>query len=338
MKDDANIQETTCANEGKEIPVPEQEVMAVFLPVEQATTERSIRDGQKELDTTANLVIEEQSHVKAGLVSEVQIHGNERTQSTNLEDADSQNEKLQQSAKELSQKEGTVMFPEVTEIPRNIKLEMVSNATHEEKNPRKADLIESTETNIPPEDKDTLSVPQDSNGKPLQKDGIEDQKSGEVLGIESEEKGVECGKKNKLKDVADETTEEAKSSGTNKFPLSDLQHRSTKETLHVVVGDINPPANNAEIKNKESQPIQVEEEKAEEEKKYEEEEDEHKKADGASDALVIVEASRDVDIKPTHKRSHNILSGVGSKVRHSIAKVKKAIACTSSHPMPLSPK
>ncbi|XP_042479760.1 uncharacterized protein LOC122060716 [Macadamia integrifolia] len=38
------------------------------------------------------------------------------------------------------------------------------------------------------------------------------------------------------------------------------------------------------------------------------------------------------DVKPMHKKSHNILSGVGSKVMHSFAKVKKVIACT--HPPP----
>ncbi|KAJ4961967.1 hypothetical protein NE237_021877 [Protea cynaroides] len=46
------------------------------------------------------------------------------------------------------------------------------------------------------------------------------------------------------------------------------------------------------------------------------------------------------DVKPMHKKSHNILSGVGSKVKHSIAKVKKAIACTHPHTdsEPPSPK
>ncbi|XP_057522352.1 uncharacterized protein LOC130802383 isoform X5 [Amaranthus tricolor] len=36
------------------------------------------------------------------------------------------------------------------------------------------------------------------------------------------------------------------------------------------------------------------------------------------------------DLKTTHKKSLNILSGVGSKVKHSISKVKKAMTCTSA--------
>lgn len=41
--------------------------------------------------------------------------------------------------------------------------------------------------------------------------------------------------------------------------------------------------------------------------------------------------------KTSRKKSHNILSGVGSKVKHSIAKVKKAITGKSSHPKTSSP-
>ena len=46
---------------------------------------------------------------------------------------------------------------------------------------------------------------------------------------------------------------------------------------------------------------------------------------------VMVEATKDIGIKVSHKKSHNILSGVGSKVKHSISKVKKANAGKSSN-------
>ncbi|KAL3624279.1 hypothetical protein CASFOL_033095 [Castilleja foliolosa] len=52
-----------------------------------------------------------------------------------------------------------------------------------------------------------------------------------------------------------------------------------------------------------------------------------------SEAPVMVDIG-DADPKVAHKKSHNILSGVGSKVKHSIAKVKKAITGKSSHPKP----
>lgn len=42
--------------------------------------------------------------------------------------------------------------------------------------------------------------------------------------------------------------------------------------------------------------------------------------------------SEDTGTKVLHKKSHGILSGVGSKVKHSISKVKKVITGKSSRP------
>ncbi|XP_071906418.1 uncharacterized protein [Coffea arabica] len=68
------------------------------------------------------------------------------------------------------------------------------------------------------------------------------------------------------------------------------------------------------------------------------EEDKQQREELGYDHPVIVEASRDIHVKASPKKSHSILSGVGSKVKHSIAKVKKAITGKSSHPKPSSPK
>ncbi|BBH00448.1 hypothetical protein Prudu_010432 [Prunus dulcis] len=82
-----------------------------------------------------------------------------------------------------------------------------------------------------------------------------------------------------------------------------------------------------------SKEVQTEEEEeehenAEEVKIYEETgENEHTNAEPGYDSPVIVEASRDADAKISHKKSHNILSGI----KHSISKVKKAITGKSSH-------
>lgn len=81
-----------------------------------------------------------------------------------------------------------------------------------------------------------------------------------------------------------------------------------------------------------------EEPNIDEEKDEEGEGHKQQRAESGDDATVIVEASRDVDVKAAHKKSHNILSGVGSKVKHSIAKVKKVITGKSSRPKPSSPK
>lgn len=66
---------------------------------------------------------------------------------------------------------------------------------------------------------------------------------------------------------------------------------------------------------------------------------EHKEEDSGPEAPVIVEkAGGDADVKVGKKKHHNILSGVGSKVKHSIAKVKKVITGKSSPTKQNSPK
>ncbi|XP_009125139.1 trichohyalin isoform X4 [Brassica rapa] len=59
--------------------------------------------------------------------------------------------------------------------------------------------------------------------------------------------------------------------------------------------------------------------------------DEHKDDKTSPDSIVMVEAKDTVNIIKTQKKSHGILSGVGSKVKHSISKVKKALTGKSSH-------
>ncbi|XP_030544707.2 titin homolog [Rhodamnia argentea] len=70
----------------------------------------------------------------------------------------------------------------------------------------------------------------------------------------------------------------------------------------------------------------------------EHEEDEHERTESGHDAPVMVERCKDINVKAPHKKSHNILSGVTSKVKHSISKVKKAITGKSSHSKAHSPK
>ncbi|RWW30025.1 hypothetical protein GW17_00005404 [Ensete ventricosum] len=80
----------------------------------------------------------------------------------------------------------------------------------------------------------------------------------------------------------------------------------------------------------------LDDDKTDEENDEKEDEDDHKKMESSHDSAVPV-ASRDAELKPAHKKSHNILSGVGSKVKRSIAKVKKAITGKSSHSKTLPP-
>ncbi|KAG5534873.1 hypothetical protein RHGRI_022858 [Rhododendron griersonianum] len=143
---------------------------------------------------------------------------------------------------------------------------------------------------------------------------------------------------------SEEITEESQMIESAKLSLSDLLQRSTKRNVQVgedVTEKRELMGNKEEPQNETAETVEAEEEEAVHDKKDEEEEgDELKREDSGSDAPVMVEASRDMDVKIAHKKPHhhNILSGVGSKVKHSLAKVKKAITGKSSHPKPTSPK
>ncbi|KAG5254523.1 microtubule-associated protein [Salix suchowensis] len=108
--------------------------------------------------------------------------------------------------------------------------------------------------------------------------------------------------------------------------LFDMMQNSTRELQ--VKGDLTE-----EKESNEETRFEGEKTKSDEEK--EEEGEEHK----TTDSPVMVEASRDtVDVKVASKKHHSILSGVGSKVKQSISKVKKAITGKSSLPKQHSPK
>jgi len=121
-----------------------------------------------------------------------------------------------------------------------------------------------------------------------------------------------------------------------KLSLSDLMQKSTKENSQVakdLTKERHPMLSKTEMQNEEAETTQLGKAKTDEE-----EGDEDKRTDPDYDAPVMVEASKDIDVKVAHKKSHSILSGVGSKVKHSISKVKKALTGKSSHPKTLSPK
>ncbi|XP_022750544.1 uncharacterized protein LOC111299565 [Durio zibethinus] len=144
---------------------------------------------------------------------------------------------------------------------------------------------------------------------------------------------VDHGDEQKKDNLGVQITQEPASVDSAKPSLSGLHQRSTREKMQVSQDMIEE----RELRVSKEEP-HVEEAKTEE--KDGEEGDDHNKRDSGSDAPVMVEAPRDTDTKP-HKKSQNILSGVGLKVKHSISKVKKAITGKSSHSKeskPISPK
>ncbi|KAL1536490.1 microtubule-associated protein futsch-like isoform X1 [Salvia divinorum] len=147
--------------------------------------------------------------------------------------------------------------------------------------------------------------------------------------VEQEED--ECGNKDRKDQQMERKTE---SEETDKPSLSDLLHVSTRGTTEM---EDHSPTEKEPTRHTENMPAQNIDEadhenmKTDEEKDDEEESHEQKKSDLGSEAPVMVDIG-DADIKVAHKKSHNILSGVGSKVKHSIAKVKKAIIGKSPSP------
>lgn len=140
--------------------------------------------------------------------------------------------------------------------------------------------------------------------------------------VEQEE--AECGNEERKPEPED----------TGKPSLSELLQVSMRGTAAT---ETEPTSHTKDLHAENSDEAEQENSKTDEEKDNEEESHEQQRSDSVSEAPVMVDMG-DADVKVAHKKSHNILSGVGSKVKHSIAKVKKAITGKSSHPKPPSPK
>ncbi|KAF8037593.1 hypothetical protein BT93_B0467 [Corymbia citriodora subsp. variegata] len=144
-------------------------------------------------------------------------------------------------------------------------------------------------------------------------------------------KGIEYGGERTCSFDA-KTSQEELSEDTSVVSLTDLLNK---------IPEGNSPTTEPSSKERrptdESDSVPHEEVKRDEDRD-ENEEDEHERTEPESDAPVMVEASKDIEIKVLQKKSHNILSGVGSKFKHSISKVKKAITGKSSHSKAHSPK
>ncbi|XP_024029532.1 titin isoform X3 [Morus notabilis] len=106
--------------------------------------------------------------------------------------------------------------------------------------------------------------------------------------------------------------------------LSDIMQSLKEETVEHAGEEREEPTKNG----REAEKTKTDEEEEEEEE--DEHEHEHEEADHP-DAPILVQTSKDIDTKVGRKKSHGLFSGVGSKVKHSISKVKKVIIGKSSH-------
>ncbi|KAK8672527.1 hypothetical protein V6N13_110893 [Hibiscus sabdariffa] len=164
--------------------------------------------------------------------------------------------------------------------------------------------------------KEATNVPEEAMEKP------------EAIDLQpGEAKEIAHGEEKTDTSVVEINPEQASASSGN-LSLSDLLQRSAEEKIDVadrVIEERELTVSKEEAHVEDAETIPAKEPKIDDVPGGEE----HNKNDSGSDAPVIVEAPRDTEIKP-HKKSQNILSGVGSKVKNSISKVKKAITGKSS--------
>ncbi|KAI3452469.1 hypothetical protein Pfo_009133 [Paulownia fortunei] len=154
--------------------------------------------------------------------------------------------------------------------------------------------------------------------------------------LEPEE--AKCGHEERTSQETTKSRENSESKEIDTPSLSDLFQASVKETSQMVYHSAiekEPTTHGEDLQAEKTDDTEHEDAKTDEEKDDEEESSEQRRSDLGSEAPVMVNMG-DADVKVAHKKSHNILSGVGSKVKHSIAKVKKAITGKSSHPKPPS--
>ncbi|GMN42571.1 hypothetical protein TIFTF001_011789 [Ficus carica] len=133
-------------------------------------------------------------------------------------------------------------------------------------------------------------------------------------------------------EIKEEECEEKETGGTKTestpvISLSELMQTSKDEKVQVAA-EHSIEAEKA--KTDEERDEEEQEEDNEHAHEHEHEGHEHEEEDHP-DAPIIVQSSRDIDSKGGRKKSHGLFSGVGSKVKHSISKVKKAITGKSSH-------
>ncbi|KAG1366265.1 hypothetical protein COCNU_13G000550 [Cocos nucifera] len=234
-------------------------------------------------------------------------------------------------------KEGGKESPEISQdIAEN---DQASHATAEKQTPSVAEPVGNAKGEI--QLKETVpNIQGDQPEKSFQSSSIEDSTLGEALETQSGGIKVKTGKENQdgtaesqMKNVKNNLSEELKVSDSHKVQQTEPIVEHTNETIQAgerFLTERSPAVSADEKHAKEIGDAHMKEEKNGEEKDEKEEEDENKTEESGHDAAIVVEA-RNADVKPAHKKSHNILSGVGSKVKHSIAKVKKAITGKSSH-------
>lgn len=119
----------------------------------------------------------------------------------------------------------------------------------------------------------------------------------------------------------EETPQRDSKSGLVESPKEDTEHKKSEHST-----DHGTEEPKKKTKKKEGENENEHDDHDEEEEEEAEEEDDEEDHDAST-----VQSSKDGETKASKKKSHGLFSGVGSKVKHSISKVKKAITGKSSN-------
>ncbi|CAI9283312.1 unnamed protein product [Lactuca saligna] len=229
---------------------------------------------------------------------------------------------------EISQKHVTDDLIKISKIQPEIPTYEGSACTVDNQSSNKPHLDESIERKLLSGNKDVENEQGEPTTKPLIAEA-DDLKATKSSGTESQCSSEAFGEEKKMGDEK----EKSQTAEPAKILFTDMMHEQTKGDSEVAENLIEK----RETALTKDQQVDKEETGEKGTKTDEENEEEDEEDNQMVDAPVMVEASKDIEVK-TPKKSHNILSGVGSKVKHSIAKVKKAITGKSSPSKPPSPK
>lgn len=150
-----------------------------------------------------------------------------------------------------------------------------------------------------------------------------------TIDVETPTKLAEPTEEASPRDHTDREIKGEKEAQTALISLSELMQDSkevTKPDAENLSEETEEPKRSKDTDNEKAR---TDEEKGDDEEEHEGEE-EHEESEHP-DAPILVQSSKDIDAKASRKKSHGLFSGVGSKVKHSISKVKKAITGKSTH-------
>ncbi|CAL9137963.1 unnamed protein product [Musa acuminata var. zebrina] len=176
---------------------------------------------------------------------------------------------------------------------------------------------------------DSLIIDNTIEGTKIQSKGVK---------IESSRENQDAINELRIQNVKSDLNEQYMSFDSHEVQKLDTFVKSTDKVVQEekFKEEISPKVLMDERQTNKTTDTHLDDDKTDEENDEKEDEDDHKIMESSHDSAVPVEA-RDAVLKPAHKKSHNILSGVGSKVKRSIAKVKKVITGKSSHSKTLPP-